>query len=52
MKLYSKEYAGSRNIMNPQREYIPAAKTNIAETFKRIQAEMQRQPAKRVRRVK
>lgn len=37
--LQSREYQGSKNILNPQRPYVPAAQTNLAELFKRIQQE-------------
>jgi hypothetical protein len=51
--LISLEYACTRHIMNPKREYIPASHTDIRATFARIRAE-QAQPvkAKKLRRVK
>jgi len=35
--LYSNEYTRT-HLMNPDRRYVPACATNIAETFQRIRA--------------
>lgn len=41
MKLRSKQHAGSRNILNPEREYVPAAQTDVAATFARYRARLE-----------
>ncbi len=37
--LKSKEYQHTRSLMNPDREYTPAVKTDLAATFARIRRE-------------
>lgn len=53
MKLTSKEYTG-KQLLNPQREYVSSAATDIRATFARIkaeQAEQAKQP-KNVRKIR
>lgn len=49
--LTSKQYTGNQ-ILNPTRRYVPAAATDLRETFARIRAEQQAQPSRNVRRIK
>lgn len=39
--LTSKEYAPTRHLLNPQREYVKSDKTDIRETFRRVMEQME-----------
>jgi len=42
-QLRSREYEYSRSLLNPRREYINSVRTDIRQTFARVEAEMARQ---------
>jgi len=39
-RLHSKQYAGTRHICNPDREYVHSTKTDIRVTLDRVRAEL------------
>ncbi len=50
--LFSREFANTRHMLNPQRGYVNAVSTDLRATFERIRAAQQPQQKKGVRRVK